>query len=232
VHLTGLRVDPVHLKDALRDIYCVRRMRHGGPPVRAAAGGTASPYRAVIANEPGGVHTIFTTGAKCDGLQLQQGCAEAGAELPFVFLTGQGDVPSAVSAMRQGAVDFLDKWAPKHALLASLERALERDANERGSRARRQQLERRFAALTDRELEVLGHVVHGRMNKQIAAALGSHEGTVKLHRRAITTKLGVHGVAELTTLTRATRYHRRAVVKDVAVTITCSTENRVVENRP
>jgi DNA-binding NarL/FixJ family response regulator len=83
-----------------------------------------------------------------------------------------------------------------------------------------------------RELEVLKHVVQGQMNKQIAAMLGIHERTVKLHRHAITTKLGVHGVAELTTLTRATRYHRRAVVKDVAVTITCSTENRVVENRP
>ena len=79
---------------------------------------------------------------------------------------------------------------------------------------------------------MLKHVVQGQMNKQIAAMLGIHERTVKLHRHAITTKLGVHGVAELTTLTRATRYHRRAVVKDVAVTITCSTENRVVENRP
>jgi DNA-binding NarL/FixJ family response regulator len=84
--------------------------------------------------------------------------------------------------------------APRHALLASLERALERDANERVSRARRQELERRFAALTDREREELGHVVHGRMNKQIAAALGIHERTVKLHRHAITTKLGVHGL--------------------------------------
>jgi DNA-binding NarL/FixJ family response regulator len=70
------------------------------------------------------------------------------------------------------------------------------------------------------------------MNKQIAAALGIHARTVKLHRHAITTKLGVQRIAELTTLTRATRCHRRAVVNDVAVTITCSTENRVVENRP
>jgi len=167
-----------------------------------------------------------------DGLQLQHACTEAGVELPFVFLTGQGDIPSAVCTMRQGAVGFFDKCAPQHALLASLERALERDANERVSRARRQELERRFAALTDREREVLGHVVHGRMNKQIAAALGIHERTVKLHRHAITTTLGLQRIAELTTLTRAMRYHSRAVVNDVAVTITCSTENRVVENRP
>jgi len=137
-----------------------------------------------------------------DGLQLQQTCAEAGVELPFVFLTGQGDVPSAVSAMRQGAIDFLDKCAPQQALLAALELALERDANARASRARRGELKRRFSALTGRETEVLAQVVHGRMNKQIAATLGIHERTVKLHRSAITSKLGVRSVAELTTLAR------------------------------
>ena len=137
-----------------------------------------------------------------DGLQLQDACTEAGVGLPFVFLTGRGDVPSAVSAMRHGAVDFLDKCAPQHALLASLEQALERGANTRAARLRREQLEQRFAALTAREREVLEQVVHGRMNKQIAAALGIHERTVKLHRNAITTKLGVRSVAELTTLTR------------------------------
>jgi FixJ family two-component response regulator len=135
-----------------------------------------------------------------DGLQLQEACAKAGVDLPFVFLTGQGDVPSAVSAMRHGAIDFLDKCAPQQALLAALERALERDADSRASRGRREQLERRFSALTERETEVLAQVVHGRMNKQIAATLGIHERTVKLHRSAITTKLGVRSVAELTTL--------------------------------
>ena len=137
-----------------------------------------------------------------DGLQLQEACAEAGVALPFVFLTGHGDVPSAVSAMRHGAVDFLDKCSPQRVLLTSLERALERDTSARAARVRRSQLRQRFAALTVREREVLEHVVHGRMNKQIAAALGIHERTVKLHRNAITTKLGVRSVAELTTLTR------------------------------
>ena len=137
-----------------------------------------------------------------DGLQLQEACTEAGVALPFVFLTGHGDVPSAVSAMRHGAVDFLDKCSPQRVLLTSLERALERDTSARAARVRRGQLRQRFAALTVREREVLEHVVHGRMNKQIAAALGIHERTVKLHRNAITTKIGVRSVAELTTLTR------------------------------
>lgn len=158
-----------------------------------SAAAAAAEYRCVLADlcMPG-----------LDGLQLQQACTEAGVALPFVFLTGHGDVPSAVSAMRQGAVDFLDKCAPQQTLLAALERALERDAGAREARARREPLERRFATLTAREREVLEHVVHGRMNKQIAAALGIHERTVKLHRNAITTKLAVRSVAELTTLTR------------------------------
>jgi FixJ family two-component response regulator len=139
-----------------------------------------------------------------DGLQLQLACRDAGMDLPFVFLTGKGDLPSAVSAMRHGAVDFLDKCAPRTALLSSLEQALERSANARASHLHRKQLERRFDALTVRESEVLAYVVHGKMNKQIAAALGIHERTVKLHRSAITTKLGVRSVAELTTLARQT----------------------------
>ena len=137
-----------------------------------------------------------------DGLQLQQACTDAGLELPFVFLTGRGDVPSAVSAMRHGAVDFLDKCVPQQALLTTLERALERSAHARASRAQRAQLQRRIGALTARELEVLEQVVRGRMNKQIAADLGIHERTVKLHRSAITTKLRARSVAELTTLAR------------------------------
>jgi FixJ family two-component response regulator len=136
-----------------------------------------------------------------DGLQLQQACIAAGVSLPFLFLTGQGDVPSAVSAMRQGAVDFLDKCAPQHTLLASLEQALELDAKTRAARAEREQLKRPFATLSNREKEVLRHIVHGKLNKQIAAALGVHERTVKLHRTGIIRKLGVRSVAEITALT-------------------------------
>lgn len=135
-----------------------------------------------------------------DGLQLQQSCTEAGVELPFVFLTGQGDIPSAVAAMRHGAVDFLDKSVPQRTLLTALERALERDAHARADRVRRRQLERRFAALTAREREVLRHLVHGKMNTQIATTLGIHVRTVNLHRQGISIKLGVRTVAELTTL--------------------------------
>jgi FixJ family two-component response regulator len=134
------------------------------------------------------------------GLDLQEALATAGHPLPVVFLSGQGDIPTTVQAMRRGAEDFLMKRAPKEKLIEALKRALSRDASERVERARLAALHARFAALTPREREVLGHVVEGRLNKQIAYDLGIHERTVKLHRSAVMTKLGVQSVAELTKL--------------------------------
>jgi len=137
-----------------------------------------------------------------DGLQLQEALAGQGVSLPIVFLTGQGDFPSAVHAVQHGALDFLDKRAPKEQLLGALQLALERDGAARAARVVQNQLRERFAALTQREHQVLRRVVCGRMNKAIAAELGIHERTVKLHRTAIRTKLGVRSVAELTLLAR------------------------------
>ena len=134
------------------------------------------------------------------GLDLQAALAKTNNPLPVLFLTGHGDIPASVRAMRQGAEDFLTKRAPKEALLDAVNHALARDARERAERARQETVRARFAALSPREIEVLKHVVQGKLNKQIAADLGIHERTVKLHRTAITTKLGVPSVAELTRL--------------------------------
>ena len=134
------------------------------------------------------------------GLDLQAALAETGHMLPLVFLSGHGDIPTTVQVMRGGAEDFLTKMAPKEELIDAVKRALARDANERAERAKLAALRAPFANLTPRELEVLKHVVKGRLNKQIAYDLGIHERTVKLHRTAITTKLGVHSTAELTKL--------------------------------
>ena len=131
-----------------------------------------------------------------NGLDLQSALARTRNPLPTLFLTGQGDIPSSVRAMRGGAEDFLEKSAPKEKLVDAVKRALARE-----ERARQRELRARFDALSERELEVLGHVVQGRLNKQIADDLGIHERTVKLHRTAITMKLGVPSVAELTRLT-------------------------------
>ncbi|HXR48849.1 MAG TPA: response regulator [Candidatus Limnocylindrales bacterium] len=135
-----------------------------------------------------------------NGLELQDALRRSANPMPVIFLTGQGDIPTTVNAMRSGAEDFLTKRARKEELLAAVERAFERDAQERQQRARSQVLRRRFDELSKRELEVLAHVVQGRMNKQIAANLNINVRTVKLHRTNITRKLGVQSVAELTRL--------------------------------
>ena len=137
-----------------------------------------------------------------DGLALQAALRRSGVRLPVVFLTGHGNIPSTVSAMREGAIDFLEKQAPKEALVAAIQLALDRDQAESARREESDALTRRFAALTRRELEVLREVVAGQMNKQIAARLGISERTIKMHRTSITHKLGVHSVAELVTLAR------------------------------
>ena len=134
------------------------------------------------------------------GLDLQEALARERHPLPVIFLTGQGDIPTSVHAMRRGAEDFLTKLAPKADLLAAVTRGIDRDARERTGRARLDAQRARLDALTPREREVLQHVVGGKPNKIIACDLGIHERTVKLHRTAITTKLGVSSVAELTKL--------------------------------
>lgn len=140
-----------------------------------------------------------------DGLELQQALMRSKNALPVVFLSGEGDIPTTVKAMRRGAEDFLTKRAPKEELLAAVDRAIARDARQRAERDRLRALQVRIDTLTSRELGVLKQVVEGRLNKQIAADLGINERTVKLHRTAITTKLQARSVAELTKLVQAAR---------------------------
>ncbi|SEB09989.1 response regulator transcription factor [Variovorax sp. YR216] len=137
-----------------------------------------------------------------NGLDLQAALAQASNPMPLLFLSGQGDIASTVRAMRGGAEDFLEKRAPMEQLLDAVRRALARNAQEREERARRLALRERFDALSARELEVLSHVLRGRLNKQMASDLGITERTVKLHRTAIMTKLGVRSVATLARLTQ------------------------------
>jgi FixJ family two-component response regulator len=135
-----------------------------------------------------------------DGLKMQEALAKTANPLPVIFLTGQGDIPKTVSAMRSGAEDFLTKRAPKEEVLAAIERAFERETLERHERGRLRDVRHRFHDLSERELEVLSHVVQGKMNKEIAADLNINERTVKLHRTNLTRKLKVQSVAELTRL--------------------------------
>ena len=142
-----------------------------------------------------------------DGMALQEALRKSGSSLPILFLTGHGNIPTTVQAMRRGAEDFLTKHAPKEELLASVKRALARNEQDRAERVRLESLRQPFMPLSDREREVLRHVLQGKLNKEIAADLGIHERTVKLHRTSITTKLRVHSVAELTRLVQAVGFH-------------------------
>lgn len=134
------------------------------------------------------------------GLGLQNALSKGERPMPVIFLTGHGDIPTSVHAMRQGAEDFLTKRAPKETLLDAVRRALVRDAQARAERARLRDLRGRFDALTPRERDVLAHVLQGKLNKQTAFALGITERTVKVHRSNLMMKLEVQSVAELTRL--------------------------------
>jgi FixJ family two-component response regulator len=137
-----------------------------------------------------------------NGFDLQSALASSDNPLPAVFITGQGDIPSSVRAVRAGAEDFLTKRSPKAQLLSAVDRALERDAAERAQRTLHSQVRNKLEALTARERQVLDGVVRGLLNKQIGEELGIAERTVKHHRTMLTQKLGVQSAAELALLVR------------------------------
>ena len=140
-----------------------------------------------------------------DGLQLQAALTRAGDPCPVVFISGHGDIPASVQAMKAGAVDFLTKPFDATQLLVAVRAAVEKDRAVREARAERSSIGARVAALTPREREVMAHVVAGDLNKQIAAELGIAEKTVKVHRARVMKKMGVASVAELVSLVGAAR---------------------------
>ncbi len=143
------------------------------------------------------------------GLDLQSALAKADNPLPLVFLTGHGDIPASVHAMRKGAEDFLTKPVKKQALFDAVERALARDTRERAQRARQREVRARFDSLTPREREVLTHILSGQLNKQVAGDLGTSERTIKAHRANIMAKMGVQSVAELARLAQEAGFSSR-----------------------
>jgi FixJ family two-component response regulator len=140
-----------------------------------------------------------------NGLQLQDMLAKAGSLLPIVFLTGEGDIPKSVRAMKLGAIDFLTKPVDEKDLLAAVRVAIEKDRTLRRRQTELAEIRARLATLTPREREVLDYVVAGKLNKQIAGDLGTVEQTVKVHRARVMQKLRVQSVAELVRLTERCR---------------------------
>lgn len=134
------------------------------------------------------------------GLELQAALTRRGFNLPIIFLTGHGDIRMSVQAMKAGASDFLTKPVEKHQLLNAVSSAIAAQEKWLEKAAQQQALEQKFAQLSSREKQVLSQVIQGKLNKQIAAALGLAERTVKAHRANLMDKLGVGSVAELVRL--------------------------------
>jgi FixJ family two-component response regulator len=132
-----------------------------------------------------------------DGLEVQETLSVSESPRPIVFITGRGDIPTTVRAMRGGAVDFLTKPVNDRDLLAAVRNAIEIDRVARLAQGEIVAMRQRLASLTPREREVLVHVVAGRLNKQIAADLGTVEKTIKVHRARIMEKMAVRSLADL-----------------------------------
>lgn len=132
-----------------------------------------------------------------DGLEIQRVLTAGDYHRPVVFVTGKGDIPTSVRAMKAGAIDFLTKPVNDRELFDAVSRAEVRDAESRRLRSELESMRAKVSTLTPREREVLTHVVAGRLNKQIAGDLGTVEKTVKVHRSRMMGKLGIRTVADL-----------------------------------
>lgn len=162
----------------------------------------SSPQEFLSSHDPSipGCAIIDLVMAEIDGLHLQQALIDTGSDRPIIFLTGKGDISTSVRAMRAGAVDFLTKPVKREALFSAVVRAAKVDAVSRQKRSESKSIGELLSTLTHREREVLEYVIAGRLNKQIAASLGTVEKTIKVHRGRMMAKLGVRSVTDLVRL--------------------------------
>ena len=172
-----------------------RLLKAAGHPVEAFASASEFLQREYYAGVGCLVLDVQMPGL--NGLALQKALAEKDYYLPIVFITGHGDIPMSVRAMKAGAVDFIPKPFRADVLLEAIDQALAKCRQEREDRAEVTDIRSRLAALTPREHEVLCHVIRGQPNKQIASDLGAAEKTIKVHRGRVMQKMKVQSVAEL-----------------------------------
>ncbi len=175
-----------------------------------AAGWTAKVYGSaadflapgVLADDSAGCVLLDVRMPGMKGPEVYRQLLARGIDVPVIFLTGHGDVPTSVEAMKLGALDFLEKPVSATVLVGAIQLALARHAERRAQHAQRRDIEARIARLTTREREVLHHVIAGRLNKQIAADLAISLKTVKAHRGRMMEKMEAKSVAALVDMCR------------------------------
>jgi FixJ family two-component response regulator len=148
------------------------------------------------------------------GLDIQSELAKTNSQIPIIFMTGHGDIPMSVRAMKAGAVDFLTKPFRDQDMLDAMTAALARDAQRRSEAATKEDLRAQYETLTSREREVMGYVTAGLMNKQVAGLIGLSEITVKIHRGNMMRKMGVRSLADLVRKAEALGVSQTGAKKD------------------
>jgi len=188
-HIVFIVDDDAHIREALIDLL----ESHG---MRAVAFGSAGDYIGADKPDVPACLILDVELPDINGLDLQGQIAE-GNHPPIVFITGHGDIPSSVRAIKHGAVDFLTKPFNDTNLMAAIATAIGQDGEKRSKRAELDVLRQRYRDLTPREREVLPLVVSGLLNKQAAAALGISEVTLQIHRRNVMQKMAAASLADL-----------------------------------
>jgi FixJ family two-component response regulator len=182
--------DDASVREALRSL-----IRSAG--LRVETLGSAQEFLACPRVEAPSCLVLDVRMPRVSGLDLQKRMAEISLQIPIVFITGHGDVPTSVRAMKAGAVEFLTKPFDDQDLLEAIQQAIKRDREARQRQAELGELRARYESLTPREREVMGRVVSGLLNKQVAAELGTSEITIKVHRAQVMHKMHAGSLADL-----------------------------------
>ncbi len=196
MHMTDIQqtVYVVEDDEAVRDSLELL-LKSDGKPVKTYENATA--FLGDYSEKMAGCIVLDIRMPGMDGMELQKKLNEKHSILPIIFVTGHGDVPMAVDAMKEGAVDFIQKPYREEALLEKIEAALEQDLEQRKSLDEKQEIIKRIKSLTPREHEIMDRMIAGQANKVIAIELEISQRTVEIHRSRVMHKMGTHSLAHL-----------------------------------